>query len=208
MFSFLNSRSLAGLAIAVSGALSLGACASDLTRTGSSPAFVIVDSLVAASGAEPDVFGSPLHSDVQTFGSIFNDLARVTMRLGLKNPGTVVNPTAPSTLNTITLNRYHVRYVRSDGRNTQGVDVPYAFDGAVTVTIPSNGTVTFGFDIVRHQAKAEPPLRNMVGLGGALLVSTIAEVTFFGRDQVGNEVTATASISVSFGDFGDPESGS
>jgi len=37
------------------------------------------------------------------------------------------------------------------------------------------------------------------------MISTIAEVTFYGRDQAGNEVTANASLSVNFADFADPE---
>ena len=41
--------------------------------------------------------------------------------------------------------------------------------------------------------------------GGAQnVISTIAEVTFYGRDQAGNEVSVTGSISVNFSDFGDP----
>jgi hypothetical protein len=56
---------------------------------------------------------------------------------------------------------------------------------------------------VRHIAKSEAPL-------GALAVSpvvitTIAEVTFFGRDQTGREVSVVAKITVDFGNFGDPQ---
>ena len=207
MHSILSSRTLAGLAVAVSSIIGLTSCASELTRTGSSPAFVIIDSIVGASGAEPEEFGSPLASDVQTGGGTFNDLGRATLRLGLRNPGSATNPTAPSTLNTITLSRYRVEFRRSDGRNTQGVDVPYAFDGAATVTIPAQGSTEVIFEVVRNQAKLEAPLRNLRGLGGALIISTIAEITFFGRDQVGNEVVATGTLSVNFADFADPEGG-
>ncbi|MCC7242392.1 MAG: hypothetical protein IT180_10750 [Acidobacteria bacterium] len=205
MWSMLTSRRLARLALAASVALPLAGCASELTRTGSSPAFIIINSLVGASGAEPDKFGSPLLSDVQTNGGVFNDLGRAIMRVALKNPGTLTNPTSPSTLNSITVNRYRVTYRRTDGRNTQGVDVPFAFDGAVTATIPADGIVTFSFDVVRHQAKLEAPLKNLRGLGGSLLISTIAEIEFYGRDQVGNEVVATGTLSVNFADFADPD---
>ncbi|MCC7177960.1 MAG: hypothetical protein IT177_06160 [Acidobacteria bacterium] len=207
MHSILSSRTLAGLAVAVSSIIGLTSCASELTRTGSSPAFVIIDSIVGASGAEPEEFGSPLASDVQTGGGTFNDLGRATLRLGLRNPGSATNPTAPSTLNTITLSRYRVEFRRSDGRNTQGVDVPYAFDGAATVTIPAQGSTEVIFEVVRNQAKLEAPLSNLRGLGGRLIISTIAEITFFGRDQVGNEVVATGTLSVNFADFADPEGG-
>jgi hypothetical protein len=33
------------------------------------------------------------------------------------------------------------------------------------------------------------------------VLSTIADVTFYGRDQAGNDVTAVGSIGVNFGDF-------
>jgi len=204
MHSILSSRTLAGLAVVVSSLAGLTSCASELTRTGSSPAFVIIDSIVGASGADPEEFGVPLASDVQTGGGTFNDLGRATMRLGLRNPGSGTSPTAPSSLNTITISRYRVEFRRTDGRNTQGVDVPYAFDGAATVTIPAQGSADMVFEIVRHQAKLEAPLRSLRGLGGAIIISTIAEITFFGRDQVGNEVVASGTLSVNFADFADP----
>ena len=205
MASMLTSRLLARLAVVAVVSLSLAGCASELTRTGSSPAYLIISSIQGASGADPGTFGSPLLSDVQTAGSVFNDLGQATMRLGLKNPATVGNPTSPSTLNSITITRYRVTYRRSDGRNTAGVDVPHAFDGGVTITIPADGESTFVFDVVRNQAKLEAPLRNLRGLGGSLIISTIAEIEFFGRDQAGNEVTVMGTLSVNFADFADPD---
>ena len=49
------------------------------------------------------------------------------------------------------------RFIRADGRNTPGVDVPYGFDGAFTATV-SGGEPTVGFELVRHIAKEEAPL--------------------------------------------------
>ena len=40
-------------------------------------------------------------------------------------------------------------------------------------------------------------------MGGQGFISTIAEITFYGRDQNGNEVSVTGRIDVQFGDFGD-----
>jgi hypothetical protein len=111
----------------------------------------------------------------------------------------------PSDTNAITVNRYHVEFVRSDGRNTQGVDVPYAFDGAVTGTIAAGGTTTLPFTIVRAQSKLESPLMALRGNGGAMAISTIANVTFYGFDQAGNAVTVSGSISVNFADWADPD---
>jgi hypothetical protein len=48
----------------------------------------------------------------------------------------------------------------------------------------------------------------MRGLGGTLLLSTLAEITFYGRDQAGNEVEASGTLQVNFADFADPEEAS
>jgi hypothetical protein len=55
---------------------------------------------------------------------------------------------------------------------------------------------------VRHTAKQEPPLVALRSNGVNL--NTIAEVTFYGRDQAGNEVSVTGQIGIVFGNFGDP----
>ncbi len=203
-----------GLTVLAIAATTLASCG-DVARTGRSPAFLIIDSIEAASGSAPTQFFAFLLSDVQTLvevqingqtvrvPTIFNDPGRIRLRFGLKDPGTPANPTSPSTLNEITINRYRVVFRRADGRNTPGVDVPHAFDGAANGTVPANGNITIGFDLVRHLAKLEPPLINLSGAGGSLFISTIAEVTVYGRDQAGNHVEATGTIAVQFGDFAD-----
>ena len=92
---------------------------------------------------------------------------------------------------------------RADGRNEPGRDVPYGFDGGMTATITDSPSVV-SFDIVRHTNKEESPLRNLIGFGGQGQINTICEVTFYGKDQAGNDVSVTGLISVSFSDFGDP----
>ena len=185
-------------------------CSGELTRQGQASSYLIVEEMVAASGAEPDDFGGTLFSDVLTMvevddvkvPTVFADNGRVTFSLGLKDPGSPTSPVAPSPNNYITVTRYRVRYSRADGRNTPGVDVPYGFDGAMTFTV-GTGDATLTFEIVRHIAKQEAPLAALVN--SAVIIGTIAEVTFYGRDQTGREVSATASILVQFGNFGDPE---
>src|SRR6185437_13935271 len=107
-------------------------------------------------------FGSVLQSDVLNVDptthveSIAADGGQAVFKLAMKDPGSSASPNAPSTNNFITITQYHVEYVRSDGRNVQGVDVPFAFDGAVTTTVA--GSATVGFTLVRLQAKQEAPL--------------------------------------------------
>lgn len=177
----------------------------DLTRQGTSPAYLVITQLEAASGAEPGEFGGTLSSDVITLvegvPTVFNDVGRVGFQLALKDPGPAGSPAAPSPNNAITVDRYRVKFVRSDNRNTEGVDVPYAFDGAFTVTVAD--TASAGFTLVRNQAKNEAPLAALKVSAGA--ISVIAEVTFYGHDQTGREVIAVGKISVSFANFGDPD---
>jgi hypothetical protein len=174
------------------------------TRQGTSPAYLIVKALDAASGADENTFGGVLLSDVVTVvdgtPSTFNDVARVQFTLGLKDPGSAASPVTPTQNNWITLDRYHVRFIRSDGHNIEGVDVPYAFDGGLAGTVSDATTVSF--QIVRHQAKLEAPLAALASNG--IIISTIAEITFYGHDQTGRAVATTATFSVNFGNFADP----
>jgi hypothetical protein len=123
------------------------------------------------------------------------------MHMALKNPGTTATPSVPSPVNVITIDRYHVDYIRADGRNTPGVDVPYGFDGAITVTV-TDATTTFGFSLVRVVAKEEGPLVQLKS--SSSFITVLARVTFYGHDQAGNEVTAIGQIQIDFGNFGDP----
>ncbi len=180
----------------------------DLTRQGTASSYLIIDAMEAASGAEPGEFGGSLASDVITVTdkdtgatTIFQDLGTVEFSLGLKDPGSSVNSNEPTPNNFITINRYRVRYIRADGRNTPGVDVPYGFDGAATGTVPASGKLTLGFELVRHVAKGESPLVQLIT--NQKIITTIADVTFYGRDQVGNNISATGSIQVDFGNFAD-----
>jgi hypothetical protein len=196
-------RAATRLAAAAALAAPLASCTAGQTA-GVSPSYLIINQLGGASGADADTFTSSLRSDVLTEGSIFEDPGRVILSLGLKDPGTAESPTAPTTANFITVTRYHVRYLRSDGRNTPGVDVPYPFDGALTATVGDAGATAF-LTLVRIQAKVESPLAGLVAQGGQVAISTIAEVTFYGKDQAGRDVSVTGNISVTFADWADPD---
>ena len=198
--------------------LPFGSCTQAQLDGGTASSYLIVTSLAAASGATPTNFSGVLPSDVitnvkTTLGddqvvfvpTVFEDLGQVSFDLALKDPGTTTSPTRPSSANFITINRYRVDYIRADGRNTPGVDVPYGFDGAVTLTVTGSGSAAT-FTLVRNQAKSEAPLAALAGGGGAMVISTIARVTFYGTDQAGRAVTVTGQIGVNFADWGDPTS--
>jgi hypothetical protein len=201
--------------LALAALVGMTASCGDVVRNGKSPSYLVIDSLAGIRGAS--TIGTPastLISDVITnvtspapctqtapCPTIFGDSGQAIMHIALKDPGTATTPSTPSQVNSITIDRYRVDYIRADGRNTPGVDVPYGFDGAVTVTV-ANTTTTFGFALVRVVAKEEAPLVQLKN--SASFITGIARVTFYGHDQAGNEVTATGSIQIDFGNFGDP----
>jgi hypothetical protein len=184
----------------------------DVVRSTRSPVILVVNSLTATRGATS--VGTPtstLSSDVVTLvtsggtcstanpcTTIFDDTGTLTLSLAPKD---INNPAGLTSNNQVTINRIHVSYRRTDGRNTEGVDVPYSFDTAATVTVPTTGSAAASFVIVRIQAKQEAPLVQLVTNGQ--LISAIADVTAFGADIVGNAVSATGSIGITFGNFGD-----
>jgi len=212
-----NSTVVRGWVAVATLALAIGASAScgKANSEGRAPSYLFIDSLTASSGAKPDSFGNALESDVitnvkTTIGgqeayvpTIFEDYGRVTLKMALKDTGGANSPTQPTATNAITVTRYHVDFKRSDGRNTPGIDVPYGFDGGATGTFDANGS-SLSFVLVRAQGKLEAPLKALRNGGGSIMISTIAEITFYGTDQNGNAVSVTGSISVNFADWGDP----
>jgi hypothetical protein len=197
---------------AVLTALSITTAACGVTEQGRAPAVVRIDELAASSGAGSQSFGGYLHSDVVTMVKVnnvdvptrFDDVGRVSMSLVLKDPGSPGVANTPSELNTITITHYRVVYRRTDGRNVQGVDVPYAFDSGMTISIVGSSSVQQTFDIVRVSAKLEPPLLALASNGQT--IDTIADVTFYGKDMHNNDVAVTASIGITFANFGDSSS--
>jgi len=201
---------LGRIALAAAVAATGAGCGSELLRTGRAPVYLVVTQLQAAQGNTPSAFVNNLLSDVeriedvtvgnttQQVATYYNDLGRVTLNVAMKDP----TLTATST-NTISMTRYAVQFIRTDGRNTPGVDVPYPFEGGLSGTVQSGAVTNLVFDLVRHSAKLEAPLRNLRRGGGQIFIATIAQITFYGRDQNGNEVAVTGNMDVTFGDFGD-----
>jgi hypothetical protein len=203
---------LLALLAAVGGGVSCG----DVARTGRSPVYLIIGQLQGArgGGSAANQFAATLQSDVLTLitspapcsatspcPTVFADPGFVVLRFNPKDLGTAPIPPQPSLTNEVTITRYRVVYRRTDGRNTPGVDVPYGFDGGMTATIPTGGAVTVTFELVRHISKMEAPLIELVN--NPNVISTIAEVTFYGHDQAGNELSVTGLMTVDFGNFGD-----
>jgi hypothetical protein len=184
-----------------------------VVRSGSSPVFLVINLMQGATGGTSvGTFGNPLISSVLTFRTApapctpatpcptyFNDLGQVVLALAPKDITTAGTAAAPSTNNQVTITSYTVTYTRADGRNTPGVDVPWPIDGAVTGTVQIGTLLTLGFELVQIAAKQEPPLAALAST--TTVLTTIAQVTFYGHDLVGNTISATGAIQIDFGSF-------
>ncbi len=168
----------------------VGSC-SELAQTDRASSFLVILQLTGGTGQD-----TAFQSDVQAdSGSVFEDQGTLSVRLALKDPGLSGSPTTPTAANWITINRYRVVYVRTDGGA-----VPLPFEGAITFTV-TGGAASASFVLVRVSSKLQAPLINLRAGGGSIVIYTVAEVTFFGRDQTGTETIATGRIDVNFADW-------
>ena len=175
---------LIGLALAFSG------CAPGYVTESTAPV------LLRITGMSPAIVQSDVVSDD---GVVTQDNITMGLAVRSKNP----NVTVPQVAIAVFMERYEVRYFRSDGRNAEGVDVPYRISGPMAgpIDAANSGSTDFTLEIVRRQAKLDPPLRNLQSAGGAIVVSVFAEITVHGRTTAGQAVSDTARVQIDFGDF-------
>jgi hypothetical protein len=135
--------------------------------------------------------------------SVADDAAVVTFTARLLNPNPLFDD--PSIYSNIFVNRYVVSYIRSDGKNQEGVDVPYSFEGAMSAMVEVDSEESVSFIIVRAIAKLEPPLVDMAQGRGEGQLNVTARIDFYGKDTVGNSVKATGYLSIFFADYAEQE---
>lgn len=182
-------------------ALGLPGCAGDYATGNSSPVNLYV---ISVNG------GAPLQASVRF--PIQPNTVSVTVANRTKNPNVDI---ASRIYMAVVVERYEVRYFRSDGRNTEGVDVPYRISGnlAFGFDVESTGTVDIPVEVVRAQAKVEPPLtglrggtfsdlNNGVTTGGqAFVITCFAEITIHGKTLAGQAVSGTGRMQIDFADW-------
>lgn len=181
--------------MALLSALTLAGCTADFAKNGNGSVLLL---MTGVNG------GKVLQSDVEIGGGICPDTVLVRLENKPKNP----NIGAIDFRGDIVVERYEVRYSRSDGRGTPGVDVPYPISGNMAAEVIFLSEANVPIQVVRDQAKLEPPLMQLRNNGGqALIVSMFAEITLYGHTTVGEAVTAKGSMQIDFSDFVDAGSG-
>jgi hypothetical protein len=210
--------------IAVAG-LAAGGCTPDWATDNETP-FILEIAGIEGANTESSGQGGEIRSDVLTNGSVFNDDAVVAVNVFRKNNNVDLG-TSP--VEHVYLDRYEVVFFRTDGRNIEGVDVPYRITGPLgnlrfhTAGPGGGGEVqqTVNITVVRHTAKLEPPLSNLANifaanpgdptsplqLPGQGLITTVAEITIHGHTVQGDGLQARGRVQVTFGDFADPAGG-
>lgn len=189
---------LAGMLAVLVGVLSFQGCTPDFL-TGSQTATLLRVVKVEGVSGDEDETGDFLLSDVsEAEGGVFNDNAVVTVAALSKNP----NLPDAGRFEDVLLERYEVRYVRSDGQSREGVDVPYSITGGLSTLVPSSGdSVGAAFVVVRHVAKLEPPLRELAT--ERIILTCVAEITLHGRSASGEAVSVTGRLTIHFANYGD-----
>ncbi|HEY2944028.1 MAG TPA: hypothetical protein VGN09_16460 [Vicinamibacteria bacterium] len=177
--------------VTVLGALAMVGCTPDWAKNGDALVVLLMTSIND---------GAPLDSDIRiSNGNVCPDTVSLRLENHFKNP----NVTATGFRHDFTVERYEVRYFRSDGRNTEGVDVPYRISGNVAQEIVEEQAATMTLEVVRRQAKLEPPLANISGANPPV-VTMFAEVTLHARTTTGTTTNpVSARLQIDFADFAD-----
>jgi len=165
-------------------ALAMFGCTPDWAKNGDAPVVLLMTSVNG---------GAVLDSDLTiSNGAVCPDFVPLRLENHFKNPSV----TATGFRHDFTVERYEVRYFRSDGRNTEGVDVPYRISGNLALEVQEESTANLQLEVVRRQAKLELPLSGLSGANPPVL-TFFAEITLWARtttDQTTNTVSARLQI--------------
>ena len=142
-----------------------------------------------------------LQSDVLTsINTVTADPATVTFKAQLLNPDPI---NGSSQYNNVLVTRYVVTYFRSDGKNIEGVDVPYSFEGHMSSLVEIDNISELSFVLVREVAKLEPPLINLHEGRAEGVLQLRAKVDFYGHDLANKVVKSTGYLSIYFANYAD-----
>jgi len=126
------------------------------------------------------------------------DIAKATLTAQLLQPDASLGA---SHYNSIQVTRYVVSYIRADGKSTEGLDVPYSFEGSLSTLVEVGQSVEVNFIIVRAAAKLEPPLVNLQEGRAEGTLNVTAKIDFYGHDMANRKVKATGYLTIVFANY-------
>ncbi len=181
-------------AVVAAGALAMVGCTPDWASQSGSQVVLLMTSIND---------GSPLDSDIEiSTGSVCPDIVPLRVENHFKNPSV----TATGFRHDFTIERYEVHYFRSDGRSVAGVDVPFPITGNVSKEVIEESAAVLNLEVVRRQAKVEPPLKNLQTGGTAFIITMFAEITLHARTTTGEILNpVTGRMQIDFANFGDDD---
>jgi hypothetical protein len=184
---------LAG-AVAV-GLLAFG-CTPDYVTGNTAPVNLYIAVVTNADGGL--VLDSDIRSGSGSSATVLPDFAVVKAAVRYKNP----LQTTVSVPDHVLIDSYTVRYFRTDGRGVEGVDVPYRITGSISteIDVATTGTSDIEIEVVRRQAKNEPPLST---IQQNVVLTAFAELTIYGQTVAGERVSATGRLQIDFADYAD-----
>jgi len=185
--------------------LFLFSCNSVVKKT-QSDSMLIVSSITGKDIEDNDV--NFLQSDVVSVdpdtGALYitADSAKATLTAKSLEPEPALGT---STYSNILVTSYSVTYTRSDGKNREGIDVPYSFSGSISALVEIDASAEVSFIIVRESAKLEPPLINLRDGRGEGPLTIQAKIDFYGHDVANHQVKATGYLTIFFANYIDEQ---
>lgn len=171
-----------------------------------SASFLVINSLTG-NDLEGNAGSTTVFSDVDMGGSIVNDNGVALVSTLTYNPLEDSEEHDITYYMNVIVDQIDVEFMRTDGRNVEGVDVPYRFTQPINMIVPVDEEVEIPFIIIRHVAKLEAPLfalREITSQG--VVLQLVAKVTLHGKDLGGHRVAPVSGyLSVWCSNFADSE---
>ncbi len=172
----------------------------NLSNSGTRLIISAIKGVTDGTTTESDVF----MSDVWLKESVVNTNAVLYLNAVMLNPDTTSDDI--SHYNNVIVDRIDVNFTRTDGRNTPLVDVPLAFSVPVNQQVSVGTETALSFILIRHNAKMEPPLRDLRELGQEHVLVLVANITVYSYDLAGNRLEPVNGwVEVHCANFADPD---
>lgn len=184
-------------------ALALVSCVAK-ENDSTSASFLVINSLTGTD-LQGNSGSTTVFSDVSLAGSIINDSGTASVKALTYNPMEDSKEHDITYYMNVIVDQIDVEFMRTDGRNVEGVDVPYRFTQPVNWVVDIDTVEDIPFILIRHVAKLEAPLfalREVTSQG--VVLQLVAKVTLHGKDVGGHRVAPVSGyLSVWCSNFAD-----